>query len=120
MFKKICDYMNIKNTKSARWILILFGLSGMAALVYEVTWIRPLTLVFGNTTYAVSTIIAAFIFGLGLGSWIAGKYSDRIKNPFKFFGFTQLGIGFYGVLLLGVFGVLPEVYLVLYESSFYC
>jgi len=76
--------VNVKTTKSSKWILILFGLSGMAALVYEVTWIRPLSLVFGNTTYAVSTIIAFFIFGLAMGSWIAAKYTDRIKNHLTF------------------------------------
>ncbi len=109
--------MRSKELRSSKWILILFGLSGMAALVYEVTWIRPLSLVFGNTTYAISTIIASFIFGLAIGSWIAGKYSDRIKSPFKYFGFTQIGIGFYGVLLLGVFGILPGVYLDLYHAT---
>ena len=90
----------------------------MAALIYEVTWIRPLSLVFGNTTYAISTIIASFIFGLAIGSWIAGKYSDRIKNPFKYFAFTQLGIGFYGILLLGVFATLPILYLELYHATY--
>lgn len=109
--------MQTKKLISSKWILILFGISGMAALVYEVTWIRPLSLVFGNTTYAVSTIIASFIFGLGMGSWIAGKYTDRIKNPFKYFGFTQIGIGVYGILLLGVFGILPGMYLDIYHAT---
>lgn len=104
--------------RSSKWILILFGLSGMAALVYEVTWIRPLSLVFGNTTYAISTIIASFIFGLAIGSWVAGKYSDRIKSPFRYFGFTQLGIGFYGILLLGMFGILPEIYLNIFHMTY--
>jgi len=90
----------------------------MAALIYEVTWIRPLSLVFGNTTYAISTIIASFIFGLAMGSWIAGKYTDRIKNPFKYFAFTQIGVGFYGILLLGVFATLPGLYIVLYNATY--
>jgi len=107
-----------KNVSSSKWILILFGISGMAALVYEVTWIRPLSLVFGNTTYAISTIIAAFIFGLAIGSWFAGKYADRIKNPFNYFAFTQLGIGFYGILLLPIFSILPGVYLDVYHATF--
>jgi len=107
-----------KSVSSSKWILILFGISGMAALVYEVTWIRPLSLVFGNTTYAVSTIIAAFIFGLAIGSWVTGKYSDRIKNPLKYFAFTQLGIGVYGIFLLPIFGTLPGMYLDVYHATF--
>lgn len=89
----------------------------MAALIYELTWIRPLSLVFGTTIYAVSTIIAAFIFGLAIGSWTAGKYSDQIKNPLKYFAFVQLGIGFYGILLLPLFGILPRMYLELYYAT---
>jgi len=104
--------------KPSKWILILFGLSGMAALIYEITWIRPLSLVFGTTIYAVSTIIASFIFGLAIGSWIAGKYSDKIKNPLKFFAFIQLGIGFYGIILLPIFSILPGTYLDLYNATF--
>jgi len=99
-------------------LLIIFGLTGMTALIYEIIWIRPLSLVFGTTIYAVSTIIASFILGLAVGSWIAGKYTDKLKNPLRYFAFTQLGVGFYGVLLLPIFGALPEIYLVLYHATF--
>lgn len=90
----------------------------MAALIYEITWIRPLTMVFGTSIYAVSTIIAAFILGLALGSWIAGKFSDRLKNPLKYFAFLQGGIGLYGLLLLPVFSLLPSWYLILFDLTF--
>jgi len=99
-------------------LLIIFGLTGMTALIYEIIWIRPLSLVFGTTIYAVSTIIASFILGLAVGSWLAGKYTDRLKNPLRYFAFTQLGVGFYGVLLLPIFAALPEVYLGLYHATF--
>lgn len=99
-------------------LLIIFGLTGMTALIYEIIWIRPLSLVFGTTIYAVSTIIASFILGLAVGSWLAGKYTDRLKNPLRYFAFAQLGVGFYGILLLPIFGALPEVYLELYKITF--
>jgi len=103
---------------SKNWILILFGLSGMAALIYEITWIRPLSLVFGTTIYAVSTIIASFIFGLAVGSWLAGRFSDRLKFPLKYFAFIQFGIGVYGLFLLPIFSFLPGTYLELYKLTF--
>ena len=71
-------------------LLIIFGLTGMTALIYEIIWIRPLTLVFGTTIYAVSTIIASFILGLAVGSWLAGRYSDRLHNPLRYFAFVPL------------------------------
>jgi len=82
----------------------------MAALIYEIIWIRPLSLVFGSTIYATSTIIASFILGLALGSWLAGRYSDRLQNPLKYFAIIQIGVGVYGAFLLPIFAVLPNVY----------
>ena len=63
----------------------------------KLIWIRPLSLVFGTTTYAVSIIIAGFLSGLALGSWIASKFSDKIDNPLKIYGFIEIGIGLYGL-----------------------
>ncbi len=99
-------------------LLIIFGISGMTALIYEIIWIRPLSLVFGTTIYAVSTIVASFILGLAVGSWVAGRYTDRLQNPLRYFAFTQLGVGFYGILLLPIFGALPEIYLGLHHATF--
>ena len=48
-------------------IIALFFLSGACALTYEVVWMRMLTLVFGATTFATSTILASFFAGLALG-----------------------------------------------------
>ena len=90
----------------------------MTALIYEIIWIRPLSLVFGTTIYAVSTIVASFILGLAVGSWVAGRYTDRLHNPLRYFAFTQLGVGFYGIMLLPIFGALPEIYLGLYQATF--
>lgn len=90
----------------------------MSALIYEIIWIRPLSLVFGSNVYAVSTIISSFILGLAIGSWLAGKYSDKISNPLKFFAIFQIAIGVYGILLLPVFGFLPEVYIEFYNLTF--
>lgn len=90
----------------------------MTALIYEIIWIRPLTLVFGTTMYAVSTIVASFILGLAIGSWIAGRFTDRLHNPLKYFAFMQIGVGFFGILLLPVFDLLPKVYLDLYQLTY--
>jgi spermidine synthase len=103
---------------SRNLLIVVFALSGMAALIYEIIWIRPLSLVFGSTVYAVSTIISSFILGLAIGSWLAGKYSDRMQNPLKYFAIFQIGIGAYGVLLLPIFGLLPGTYIEVYNLTF--
>ncbi|HWF87908.1 MAG TPA: hypothetical protein VN659_03710, partial [Pyrinomonadaceae bacterium] len=62
---------------------LCFVLSGATGLIYEVLWARMLGLVFGATTLAVSTVLAAFMGGLALGSALAGKLARRIKSPLR-------------------------------------
>jgi spermidine synthase len=71
----------------------LLFLSGAAALVYQVLWLRLLALTFGVTTQAASTVLAAFMGGLALGSFLAGRLADRVRNPLRLFGFVELAIG---------------------------
>lgn len=104
-----------------KFILLGFCLSGMAALIYEVAWARLLQLVFGTTVYAVSTMLTAFMAGLALGSWLVGRYTDRIRNHLLAFCLLEAGIGIYGILLIPIFSVLPYAYLGLFhafQSSF--
>src|SRR6185295_10682476 len=56
-----------------RVFVLLYAISGAAALVYEVTWSRLLTLQLGHTIAAASTVLAAFMGGLAIGAWIAGR-----------------------------------------------
>src|SRR3954468_23787673 len=58
--------------RARRLFLGLYAASGAAALVYEVTWTRLLTLQLGHTVAAASTVLAAFMGGLALGAWLAG------------------------------------------------
>jgi spermidine synthase len=50
-----------------------YAASGAAALVYEVAWTRLLTLQLGHTVAAASTVLAAFMGGLAVGAWVAGR-----------------------------------------------
>ena len=50
----------------------LFIASGATALVYEVTWLRNLSLIFGTSFQATSIVLASFMAGLGLGGFAGG------------------------------------------------
>ena len=69
--------------------LVLYAASGAAALVYEITWTRLLTLQMGQTVAAVSTVLASFMGGLAAGSWIGGRF-DRRLVPGKTAGAARL------------------------------
>lgn len=67
-------------------VALMLFVSGQAALIYQVAWMRELRLVFGATTAAVAAVLAIFMAGLGLGSAVLGRWADRSPNPLKFYG----------------------------------
>ncbi len=73
-------------------IFLLFFSSGAAGLIYEVAWSRLLTYTFGATLLAVSTVLASFMGGLALGSFLLGRVADRVKRPLRLYAFLELGI----------------------------
>jgi spermidine synthase len=74
-------------------LLALFFCSGACGLVYQVLWLRQLSLVFGFTVYAASTVLAAFMTGLALGSLAAGPLLRRVQRPLFAFAIAEIGIG---------------------------
>jgi spermidine synthase len=96
-------------------VLVLFFLSGAAGLVYEVLWTRQLSLVFGVTTYAVSTVLATFMGGLALGSWLIGRAVDRRRNPLLVYALLEAGIGLYALAIPTGFTLLRPAYVALHR-----
>ena len=79
--------------------LFCFFFSGAAGLLYQVVWTRMLTQIFGNTTYAIATVLSAFMAGLAIGSYLFGQIADRRKNDFLLYGILEAGVGVYGFLV---------------------
>jgi spermidine synthase len=100
-----------KANKLRNVILLAFALSGMSALIYEIVWTRPIQLIFGSTIYAVSTILTSFMFGFALGSYSFRNIADKARNPLFIFAGIELTIGLYGFFVLGLFKILPSIYL---------
>jgi spermidine synthase len=80
-------------------LFLCFFFSGASGLVYEVVWLRWLVHLFGATSLAVSTVLTAFMAGLALGSWVAGRWASRIRRPLFVYGVLELAIGAYALLL---------------------
>ncbi|HAH05976.1 MAG TPA: hypothetical protein DCM05_05500 [Elusimicrobia bacterium] len=79
---------------------LAFFLSGFAALLYEVLWVRLLALYFGSTTLAASAVLAAYMAGLALGSLLGGRAADRLGARALLLAFAglELGTGVLGLL----------------------
>lgn len=54
-----------------------FFLSGLSGLIYQVVWVRMFGNIFGNTVYSASIVVAVFMLGLGVGSYLVGIWADR-------------------------------------------
>ncbi|MDH3457964.1 MAG: fused MFS/spermidine synthase [Gemmatimonadota bacterium] len=93
-----------------RAILVLFFLSGACGLVYEVVWMRMLTLVFGVTAFATSTILASFFAGLALGGFYFGRLVDKGRNPLLIYASLEAGIGIFAFLMPLLFLGLSALY----------
>ena len=92
-------------------LYLLFFCSGLSGLIYQVVWVRVFGNVFGNTIYSASMVVAIFMLGLGIGSYVVGAWADRryVGQPeslVRTYGYVELLIGLTG---LGVFALLPHL-----------
>ena len=79
-------------TLNNRLLFTAIFISGASALIYQLIWVRLLGLVFGVSSFAVATVVAVFLLGLGLGSYVFGRWSERARDPLRVYMYVELGI----------------------------
>ena len=80
-------------------LIVAFG-TAVASFVYEIAWIRMLSLVLGSATHAFELMLSAFILGLALGAlWIRTR-ADTVRDPVRFLGYVQWAMGILAVATL--------------------
>lgn len=99
-----------------RFILVAVAGSGAASLAFEVTWTRTLSGVMGSSTYALSTMLAAFMSGLSLGGLLGSIVSERARNLVLALALCELGIGSLGLAMMPVMHALTPVYIATYYA----
>ncbi|UCH95575.1 MAG: fused MFS/spermidine synthase [Candidatus Aminicenantes bacterium] len=107
----------MKNNYKKPVAMILFLLSGLISLVFQVCWLKMLLPIFGNTVWAVATLLTAFMAGLALGSWWFGRIADKSPSPLRLYGFLEGFIGVYALFTLLIFNKLSVIYVPLYTLS---
>jgi len=78
---------------------ILYGLSGLTSLAYEVLWARMLSMQFGVSIFGVVLTVAAFMIGLGLGSLAGVRWATQSKRPLAIFAILEIAIALYALIL---------------------
>jgi spermidine synthase len=87
---------------------VLTFFSGVAALVYESLWMRSFGLIFGNTTHAITVILATYMGGIALGSYLVGKV--RVKNPLKTYALIELLIAISAIIAFFLLKLMPGLW----------
>jgi len=95
---------------AARGYSLLFFLSGATGLVYELLWVRLLYQAFGSTIESVTTVVAAYMGGLGLGAWLLGRRGDRHPRPAALYGRLEIAIGGFGLVSPFVLALAHRIY----------
>lgn len=98
-------------------IAILFVLSGLAGLIYQVVWFKHLSYFLGNTTYSQVIVLATFMGGLAIGSWWWGKRADRSRDALKLFAWLEVAIAIYCFLYFPIFEFVKEMFVALVKSQ---
>ena len=84
-------------------LLAIALLTGLSSFIYEIVWVRMLSLVLGSTTHSFELMLASFILGLAIGGlWIRGRI-DRIGDTLRFLAVVQVVMGVLAVLTLPVY-----------------
>ncbi|MFA7227500.1 MAG: fused MFS/spermidine synthase [Melioribacteraceae bacterium] len=92
-------------------VYLLFVVSGITGLIYQIVWFKFISLFLGNTTYAQMTVLATFLGGLAIGNHLFGKKSDSLKNPVKIYSLLELFIGTYCLFYPLLSGLLGNLFL---------
>ena len=99
-----------------RPLLCLLFVSGFASLVYQVLWMRELTLLFGSSAHATAGALAVFFAGLAIGGAIWSRRAPRVRRPLAEYGLLEIGVGVSGGLYFGLMAVYAATYSPLYEA----
>jgi len=97
-----------------RSVALLFFLSGVTGLIYEVFWFKELSLLLGSSTQAMATTLAAFFLGLAVGSYHWGARAADCNNPLRLYGLLELAValsvGGYFFLMQGYAAIYPDLF----------
>jgi spermidine synthase len=86
------------NARNLLFALVLF-LSGTSSLIYQVLWIKQLSLVVGLEIYSITVAVSAFFLGLAAGGVVLGRWVDRWKRPLIFYCALESAIALAGVVI---------------------
>jgi spermidine synthase len=83
-----------------RIVLLGLGISGFTSFAYEIYWTRSLVFILGNSTYALTTMLSAFLTGIALGGYLVRFPLKNSRDRTLIFGWLQVFLGVFSALAL--------------------
>ena len=84
-----------RHADQARWSRLLLAVAactGLSSFIYELCWIRMLSMVLGAATHSFELMLSAFILGLALGGLWIRRRIDTLDNVLGWLAALQLAM----------------------------
>ena len=91
------------DTEGSRLLLAVAFFTGLASFIYEIVWIRMLSLVLGASTHSFELMLSCFILGLALGGLAVRRSADRSASPERLLAWVQVVMGLAALATLPVY-----------------
>lgn len=76
-----------------RVLLVVSAGTALSSFIYEISWVRMLSLVLGSATHSFELMLSAFILGLALGAFWVRTRADAFRDPMRALAVTQWAMG---------------------------
>ena len=87
-----------------RLLLLVSALTGLSSFLYEIGWIRMLSLVLGSSTHSFELMLSAFILGLAFGGLWVRRRIDSARDTVRLLAWVQLAMGAAALATLPLYG----------------
>jgi spermidine synthase len=93
----------------SKWFTVAAFLTGAASFMYELGWIRMLSLVLGSSTHSFELMLSAFIFGLAFGGLYVRRRIERVPDPVAYVAYVMVAMGALAALTLPAYNLTFDV-----------
>ena len=101
---------SLKITAPRSVYFAIFAISGFSGLIYESIWSHYLKLFLGHAAYAQSLVLVIFMGGMAAGSWLASRYSSKMRIPILAYAAVEAIVGIIALVFHDMFAGLIEVF----------
>ena len=100
---------NPENNALFRVLMVCSCLTGVASFIYEIGWIRMLSMVLGSSTHSFELMLSTFILGIAIGSLCIKSKIDSLQSPLRTLALIQLVMGFFASFSILAYGNMFDI-----------